>query len=113
MPDVCRHRGRASPNWRPRVVRRAWTSRDTGRWPPHVRFLSARSIRVRPTSELTGRGIKFTRPSVSSFDSTELLRTRNWELVTENSYSICTNPLALLDVGAGHCGARHASSTDT
>src|SRR5260221_8963248 len=43
MPGVCHHRGRASPGWRPRVVRHPSTSRDTGRSPPDVRFPSARS----------------------------------------------------------------------
>src|SRR6266446_4316722 len=41
MPGACHHQGRASPDWRPRVVRRPWTSRDTGRSPLHVRFLCA------------------------------------------------------------------------
>src|SRR5579862_753394 len=46
MRDACPHQVRASPDWRPRVVGRPWTSRDSGRWPRHVRSLSF-SIRVR------------------------------------------------------------------
>ena len=55
MPCACHPRGRASPGWLRRVVRRPWTSRDSGRVPAPVRFLRACSVRVRPIDQFRRR----------------------------------------------------------